>query len=161
MTSCFSVSSPVPALLPDTTAILVSHYNSHSLIPHHYYTFLDNEYYRQLVGGGNGNDEDTDIEILADGPNWNQVEVDSGDVNRFQWNRGRGGGQLLMLNADIAVVRDLEGQHVDGEASCSFRNGNRCPLADTLTKAGIYRGNNEVWLADFKDAMYIMLEKGL
>lgn len=66
-----------------------------------------------------------------------------------------------MLNADIAVVRDLENQHVEGDASCSFRNGNRRPLADPLTKAGIYRGNNDVWLADFRDAMYIMLEKGL
>jgi hypothetical protein len=170
------------------------------------YTFLcahtifyssDNEYYRQLVGGGNGNDVNTDLEVLAAGPNWNQVEVNTANNGIvYQWVRGGNGGggggppppparmrrslqqgggvgggggggggrgPIIMLNADMALVRDLEKDLVNGEAMCSFRfpQADRCPLAATLTKAGIYRSNNDEWLSDFKDAMYIMLEKGM
>jgi hypothetical protein len=147
------------------------------------------------VGGGNGNTEDTDLEVLAAGPNWNQTEINNGNNQApdvFQWVRGGGGGggggpnrlrrslqrgggggggRIFMLNADIAIVRDLEGAddngnvylEQDGEANCSFRfpRTNRCPLAATLSKAGIYRSNNSVWLGDFKAAMTIMLEKGM
>lgn len=105
--------------------------------------------------------------MLADGPNWRQEQINNNapipDV--FQWVRGGGGNQIFMLNADIAIVRDLSGGFIeaDGEANCQFRfpQASRCPLADTLTKAGIYRSNNFEWLTDFKSAMTIMLEKGM
>ena len=120
----------------------------------------DNEYYAQIVGNP----------VLADGPNWTQIQVQPS--NLFQWIRGNGGGgggggvPLFMLNADIALVRDLGVENdlqADGRALCTFRNpiANRCPLSETLTSAGIYRNNNAVWLADFKDALNIMIEKGL
>jgi hypothetical protein len=106
----------------------------------HFFYSADNEYYRQLVGGGNGNDINTDLEVLAAGPNWNQIEVNAANGDLYQWVRGGnggggggapnrmrrslqggGGGRLIMLNADIALVRDLENEHVNCEAQCSFR----------------------------------------
>lgn len=91
-----------------------------------------------MVGGNTGNDENTDLEVLANGPNWNQVEINTDDgATLFQWNRrnrGGGGGTLIMLNADIAIVRDLENQHDGGDAFYSFLNRNGCPLADIFDK---------------------------
>ena len=132
------------------------------------YLPTDNEYYAQIVGNP----------VLADAPNWTQIQVPS---NLFQWVRGGGGGggrgggggggggggvPLFMLNADIALVRDLGVENdlqADGRALCTFRNPveTRCPLSETLTAAGVYRNNNAAWLADFKDALNIMIEKGL
>ena len=73
-----------------------------------------------------------------------------------------------MLNADIAIVRDLGIENdldASGHAQCSFRNNpfpRTCPIAtSTLTKAAVYRNDNAVWLADFKIALTMMLEKGL
>jgi hypothetical protein len=147
-----------------------------------------------LVGGGGNNNENTNLETLADGPNWNLIEIDNSGRsfrNMFQWVRGGGGGgrgnddrflrvlqrgggggsggggggnRKIMLNVDIAIVRDLGVENDlegDGDVSCSFKRNNRCPLAETLTKAGIYRGNNALWLSDFKDVMIAMGEKGL
>ena len=72
-----------------------------------------------------------------------------------------------MLNADIAIVRDLGIENDldgNGRVQCSFRNNpfpRRCPIASTLTKAAVYRNDNAAWLADFKAALKMMLEKGL
>jgi len=107
---------------------------------------------------------------LANGPDWTQIQIQAS--NQFQWNRdgggggGQGGGQggLFMLNADIAIVRDFDDSlDVGGEVSCTFRFPveDRCPLAATLTKAGVYRNNNDEWLDDFKEVLILMLEKGL
>jgi hypothetical protein len=119
----------------------------------------DNDYYAQIVGNP----------VLANGPNWTQIQVQPS--NQFQWIRGGGGGggagvPLIMLNADIAIVRDLgvdNDLQSDGRALCTFRQplATRCPLSETLTSAGIYRNDNAAWLADFKEALNIMLEKGM
>lgn len=138
-----------------------------------------------MVGGSRNNNENTDLETLADGPNWDLIEVDNTGRpfrNMFQWVRGGGAGgnedrmlfrnlqrggrrdRKIMLNVDIAIVRDLGVNNDlvdDGDVSCSFKRRNRCPLAETLTKAGIYRGDNNLWLSDFKDVMIAMGEKGL
>jgi hypothetical protein len=70
-----------------------------------------------------------------------------------------------MINADIALVRDLgiDGDlQPNGDVTCQFRGNNRCPLAaQTLQQAGLYRGDNGLWLNDFKAAFVKMLEKGL
>jgi hypothetical protein len=72
-----------------------------------------------------------------------------------------------MLNADIAIVRDLGIENDldgNGRVQCSFRNNpfpRRCPIASTLTKAAVYRNDNAAWLTDFKAALKMMLEKGL
>ena len=69
----------------------------------------------------------------------------------------------MMINVDMALVRDLNGRLLDSSATCVFRTGSTrsCPLAETLTKAGVYRNNNNVWLADFKKVLIVMVEKGL
>jgi hypothetical protein len=86
--------------------------------------------------------------------------------NKIQWVRA-GPRTGVMLNADIAIVRDLGIENdldASGRAQCSFRNNpfpRTCPSAETLTKAAVYRNDNAVWLADFKTALTMMLEKGL
>ena len=77
-----------------------------------------------------------------------------------------GGGQLFMLNADIAIVRDMSGGFLaaNGDANCTFSFQDptqRCPLASTLSKAGEYRNNNSLFLSDFFIAFTKVLEKGL
>jgi hypothetical protein len=73
----------------------------------------------------------------------------------------------VMLNADMALVRDLGTENdldANGRVQCSFKNNpfpRRCPIASTLTKAAVYRNDNAAWLNDFKAALKIMLEKGL
>ena len=117
------------------------------------------------------NNELTDPEDLAEeAPNWRFDNVDNAGLtdsegraipNRFQWERRN----LLMMNSDIAIVRDLTGRiDANGDVDCTFQvanRGSRCPLAETLTKAGIYRDNNRAWLEDFQEAFQMMLEKNL
>lgn len=73
-------------------------------------------------------------------------------------NRGGGGGRLIMLNSDIALVRDFSSS-IDsgGEISCQFENNNACPAAETLPQMAAYRNNNNLWLVDFKDVFERML----
>jgi hypothetical protein len=111
----------------------------------------DNAYYRGIVGSPDP--------VRA--PDWIQITLPS---NKIQWVRA-GTRTGVMLNADIAIVRDL-GVDLDasGRAQCSFRNNpfpRTCPSAETLTKAALYRNDNAAWLADFKIALKMMLEKGL
>ena len=113
-------------------------------------TSADNEYYTGIVGNP----------ILANAPDWTQITVRS--TGATQWIRAAG-SPLMMLNVDIAVARDLNGRLSGSTSRCIFRpNASKsCPLADTLTKAGVYRNNNDAWLADFKKVLIIMVEKGL
>jgi hypothetical protein len=110
----------------------------------------DNEYYSELVGDP----------VLADAPDWTQMTVASS--NAVQWTQGAG-SPLLMLTVDIALARDLENNLLGVTATCDFRFpvANRCPLAETLTKAGVYRNNNDEWVKDFKRVLIVMVEKGL
>jgi hypothetical protein len=116
--------------------------------------FLDNEYYLSLTGSPN----------LEEGPDWIQVQVPSGE---HQWiPSAHSSTPPFMLNADIAIVRDLGVQdnvEPSGFATCTFRfpKASMCPLASTLSKAGEYRENNLKWLKDFKKVLYLMLDKGL
>ena len=114
-------------------------------------TSTDNEYYTQIVGSP----------VLADAPDWTQITVQS--TGARQWSRGSVNPALMMLNVDIGLARDLQGRLTGSRATCVFRTGSRssCPLAETLTKAGVYRNNNDVWLADFKKVLIVMVEKGL
>jgi hypothetical protein len=113
----------------------------------------DNAYYRAIVGSPDP--------VLA--PDWVQITL---PTNKIQWAHPVTHTNV-MLNADIAIVRDLGIENdldVTGRVQCSFRNNpfpRRCPIADTLTKAAIYRNDNGGWLVDFKNALKIMLEKGL
>ena len=75
-----------------------------------------------------------------------------------------------MTNTDMAIIRDFEAdgsQHLsgDGRVDCLIKDlttdSRRCPAANTLAKAGVYRDDNAVWLRDFKKVLTTMLEKGL
>jgi hypothetical protein len=115
--------------------------------------FLDNEYYSSLVG----------TPFLEEGPDWTQIQVPSG---RHQWiPSAQGSTPHMMLNVDMAIVRDLgENNNLEnGVASCTFRfpPTSMCPLAVTLSKAGVYRENNLLWLKDFKNVLHLMLNKGI
>ena len=107
----------------------------------------DNEYYEQLVGNPNP---------AVDAPIWKQP------AGSPQWGRDIAG--LMMLNVDIGIARDLD-KNITGtsEASCEFPTGSvkSCPLAQTLTKASVYRNDNQAWLVDFKRVIQVMANKGL
>ena len=148
---------------------------------------LNNEYYRQIVGGP-GNDGVASMEDLLDAPNWFQREQQNNDPDipdRFFWVRGGGGGGggnrlrklqrgggggggnnngPIMLNADIALVRDFSlSMEDDGDVSCSFQfdNNNACPFAAmTFNFMAEFRLNNQVWLVAFQEVLTKMLEHG-
>jgi len=117
---------------------------------------VDNEYYTSIVGSP----------FLEEAQDWTQIEVPSG---RHQWiPSAQGSTPHMMLNADIAIVRDLGWaleNHLEpsGVATCTFRfpATSMCPLAMTLSKAGVYRENNLEWLKDFKKVLNLMLSKGM
>jgi hypothetical protein len=67
--------------------------------------------------------------------------------------------QIFMLNVDVSLVRDI--QDLGFLPDCTFHTPNRCPLADTLSKVGVYRNDNLEWLSDFKRVLVRMLSKGL
>jgi hypothetical protein len=75
---------------------------------------------------------------------------------------------IVMLNADIAIVRDLNENNMNsetGEVSCQFvdRSGNdpTCPHVDgALQEAARYTFNNEAWLIDFEDVLRRMVNAG-
>jgi hypothetical protein len=67
--------------------------------------------------------------------------------------------QIFMLNVDVALVRDT--QDFGFLPDCKFHSPNRCPLADTMSKVGMYRNDNVKWLTDFKRVLVRMLGKGL
>jgi hypothetical protein len=112
---------------------------------------IDNDYYKQIVGPSNGR--------MNNAPDWTQVVVPSGKV---QWIRDAGGDiPIMMLNVDIALVRDLNEEDIIAECEFKAPSKSRCPAAMTLTKAGVYRDNNQLWLEDFREVLLMMLEKGL
>jgi hypothetical protein len=110
--------------------------------------FPDNEYYKMLAGTP---------DLVANAPNWDSIRL----KNRLvQWirNDGSPSREIFMLNVDVALARNLTG--FDFLPECKFHSPGRCPVAATLTKVGIYRNNNLVWLTDFKKVLVRMLDKG-
>jgi hypothetical protein len=154
---------------------------------------LTNGYYDRLVGG-----ESTDAtdEELTDAPNWTVEFINNDnleDINnnavpsRFQWFHeppNNNGQKTIMLNSDIALVRDLSSdnednneQYLNGETGevtgCQFKcrgpgcnNPNNptppvCPLARiTLQIAAEYKFDNELWINDFEAVLIKMLKNG-
>jgi hypothetical protein len=93
------------------------------------------EYFKELIGGFSINDSlDTHIN---DAPNWQQtVEMNSLKGNGFPdipiFSGRPGGIKIVMLPADMAIVRDLNPGNMDkdGLVSCNFRRQGRCPHND-------------------------------
>jgi hypothetical protein len=109
----------------------------------------DNEYYKLLTGRP---------DLVTDAPNWTHTQQLNGLV-KWIMNAGTPQRQIFMLNVDVALVRDIQAFGFLPE--CTFHQPNRCPLADTLSKTGVYRDNNFEWLNDFKEVLNRMLSKGL
>merc|ERR1712242_210182 len=123
---------------------------------------LDNRYYRGLIGD-NGN-----IDDWIDAPGWTQETITNTDPDiptRTQWRRGRNNPNGdIMLNTDIALVRDLDGRidDSDGSVSCRFRNGrNPCPAAQaTIAFMAKFKFDNDQWLLAFRDVLTKMIKHG-
>jgi hypothetical protein len=117
---------------------------------------LDNGYFLELVG----NVEDP---LESSVPDWTQVRVkntDLGKPDRLQWNARVGQLPLAMLNVDVALVREIR----DGPngAGCFFKNKqSRCPDAtETIGHVIRYSRDNQVFLEDFRDVLYALVEHG-
>ena len=128
---------------------------------------LDNGYYVELVGPS-GN-------LVQGAPNWKRHFEDNSDLSQIHdlhvW-RGLhpdlDGDHIIMLNADIAIVRNLNGNNLNsktGKVSCQFvnRSGNdpTCPqFSGGLQEAARYRFSNRAWLIDFENVLRKMSNRG-
>ena len=122
---------------------------------------LNNQYYRAMIG------DDGDLEDWFDAPGWNQETVTNNDPNipnRIQWRRGNNGSGDIMLNTDIALVRDFDGQIDTSDVSvgCRFRgNNNPCPAAlQTIQFMAKFKFNDAEFLSAFRDVLTKMVKNG-
>lgn len=127
---------------------------------------LDGGYFNGLVGGDTSGPLSSDLNVLFDAPNWNQVLVDnSADPeipNRHVWEHNNNRGVTLMTNSDIALVRDLS-NNIDGSRStCTFKRGRSpCPAAaETLRIAAEFKWDINLWVEEFRDVLVKMLGNG-
>jgi len=120
-------------------------------------TLLDRGYFVELIG--------TSTHPL---PAWKQVRRSNSHLTgmpaRFQFEATVDGVSLTMLNSDIALVRNLvEGQNLksDGNVTCAFSGTGACS-SDTpfFPFAQTYARSRDTFLADYRDALMLMLENG-
>lgn len=134
---------------------------------------LDNEYYIELVGGRSIRSPLNDL--INDAPAWVRHFESNSDKPEFDdhhiWlgtPEGPEGRLIVMLNADIAVVRDLNDDNMDesGEVHCAFVERDFisdpvCPHAEgALQRAAEYRFDNALWLRDFSSTLRKMVRNG-
>jgi hypothetical protein len=149
---------------------------------------LSNGYYNMICAPPDREGAINDFEAAMFAPAWDLEFIDNSDTDfgtpdRHQWfhqkdaTRDDAGEinleKLVMLNSDIALVRDLDGYldtsngHVSG---CQFRCLNngcqnselpRCPHAQqTFDFVREYEGDNLLWLNDFSAAFRKILMRG-
>ena len=147
---------------------------------------LNNEYYKLLVGGGRSS---TLHYKVNDAKFWSKEFLNNEGIssiaggrvpNRFMWTRrGRateeGGDEekpLIMTNADIALVRDLETEldaDGSGKVKCGFAVQDdmpepvhgRCPAAkETIHLMSEFKYNNTLWLVEFEHVLRKMFMYG-
>jgi len=126
---------------------------------------LSNAYYQNLVGGSSGTSDS--ISTMSAAPDWSNNFIDNSDLsnipNRWQWEQNG----LMMLDADIALVRDFSGS-IDkntGRVTCSFLPSDGgttgCPFASVTGKfVAKYKSNELLWLTDFRDVFTAVLVHG-
>jgi hypothetical protein len=134
---------------------------------------LDNGYYAELIGGNGPNEPVRSLKQRA--PNWLRHFESNSDLPEFDdiniWHglpEGEKGRVIVMLNADIAIVRDLNESNMNsktGEVSCKFIDNSgkdsSCPHVEgALQEAARYRFSNRFWLIDFEDALRKLLNAG-
>mmetsp|Transcript_13912 Transcript_13912/g.19921 ORF Transcript_13912/g.19921 Transcript_13912/m.19921 type:complete len:572 (+) Transcript_13912:114-1829(+) len=123
---------------------------------------LSNSYYQNLVGGSGGLSDS--VETMAVTTNWTDHLIENTDVpTRWQWEQN----DLIMLNADIALVRDFQGLiDSNGQVSCPFVTSTSssqaaCPFASVTGKfVALYKNDELLWLNDFRDVFTAMLLNG-
>jgi catalase (peroxidase I) len=126
---------------------------------------LDNRYYNAMIG------DDGSLENWFDAPGWTQETINNNDPNiptRTQWRRGGNNNNNpdadIMLNTDIALVRDFEDliDTSDGSISCQFRgNRNPCPAAlQSIAFMAKFKFSNSEWLLAFRDVLTKMVKNG-
>lgn len=145
---------------------------------------LTNGYYNMICAPPEREGAISAFEAAMFAPAWDLEFIDNTDIgtpDRYQWFHVKDPTRdddtinlesLVMLNTDIALVRDLEGylDTTTGEVTgCNFRCRNnvcrddrpRCPHAaqtfDTVIK---YEGDNLLWLTDYSAALRKMLVRG-
>lgn len=147
---------------------------------------LTNGYYNMIVAPTPGREDAiSDFEAAMFAPAWDIELVDNSNIgraNKYQWTHQKDPNRedaeninlekIIMLNADIALVRDLEGHlEEDGNVqTCQFRCLNnicrpgtppRCPHAQqTFEFAREYESDNLLWLNDFSAVFRKMLIQG-
>jgi hypothetical protein len=110
--------------------------------------FLDVDYYRKLIGGG---DQDDLEDLMEAAPGWTQQTIVNGNgiPNRVQWFRRRSEdtNDIVSLNTDIGLCRDFSGNlATSGTVTCGFKNPNRCPhAAQTINLMAEYRFNEKIY----------------
>ena len=126
------------------------------------------------------NDEEIDndyFEVLLDNngelPNEKFIQTNEGSTNgQYLWTEGTRDDALLMINADMALVVDMDGylDQETGLASClpnkgataATRNSEmpECPPAfATLPFVKLYDDDGDLWLSDFRDALLKMVNQ--
>jgi len=119
-------------------------------------SILNNQYYKALVGPNN-----TLQSRIKQTHLWQHREIVNTDIvdmpNRHQWTFDN----LIMLNSDIALVRNFTGRMntTSGKVLCDFRGVRRCPAArTTILLMQKFRNDNLHWLTEFSNVMKLMLE---
>lgn len=129
---------------------------------------LNNDYFFELVGNP---DPDVDfVDQLDIAPPWFPEFGDNSDLpgvaDRHFWvafPQGQDGQRIVMLNADVALVREITDSNMDkdGKMSCDFIGSSKCPhAARSLDYVAEYRLDNSLWLTDFQDILKRMLDNG-
>mmetsp|Transcript_30181 Transcript_30181/g.65163 ORF Transcript_30181/g.65163 Transcript_30181/m.65163 type:complete len:1030 (+) Transcript_30181:308-3397(+) len=143
---------------------------------------LANDYYDSIVGATasladcdtSANSVDDCVNDLKNSNRWEQVFVENSEPefstpDRWEWERGTNPDHFVMVNSDIALVRDLNGLMTDdGEVStCQWKcNRNNCALPacphapETIGVAAEYASDNGLFLEDFESAFKTMLAHG-
>jgi hypothetical protein len=126
---------------------------------------MDNGYYEELVGGTSPNDP---VETLVnDAPAWRRIIE---NAIRF-WVGFPSGVRIIMLNSDIALVRQLDDTNMDkslGRVTCAFEDNTAttqsvpvCPHVEgALQIAAEFKSDNLLWLQEFRAVLDRMLTNG-
>ncbi|KAI2508295.1 peroxidase [Fragilaria crotonensis] len=126
---------------------------------------MNNGYYAELIGGGPQSSMNSKIN---NAPNWKRFFERQDSGSQFDdvgiWHglpEGENGRVIVMLNADMALVRDLDSDNMNsetGKVKCQFveRSGNDpvCPgVSGAINQAAKYKNNNGLWITDFEKVL--------
>jgi Peroxidase len=124
---------------------------------------MANGYYNELV---RGNPNDSVQDLVNNAPAWRRI-LENGV--RF-WVGFPQGTRIIMLNTDIALVRNLDDSNFDksiGRATCTFEDSTAtssvpvCPHVEgALQIAAEFQNDNLGWLRAFRSVLDRMLTNG-